>query len=121
VEAERLDRIHIRDLLLRCVIGIRDWERRAPQNVLLNITLHADLRAAGASDEIADTVDYVTIKKRVIEFIEGSSFGLVEGLARAVANVCLKDPKVQRVDVVLEKPGALRFPRTVAVEITRRR
>lgn len=121
MEAERLDRIHIRDLLLRCVIGIRDWEREAPQNVMLNITLHADLRAAGASDDIADTVDYVAIKKRVIALVEGSSFGLVEALAQAVADACLEDPKVQRVDVVVEKPGALRFARTVAVDISRGR
>lgn len=121
MEADRLDRIHIRDLLLRCVIGVRDWEREARQNVLLNITLHADLHAACASDEIADTVDYVTIKKRIIELVEGSSFQLVEALAQAVADACLEDPKVQRVDVMLEKPGALRFARTVAVDISRGR
>lgn len=119
--AEEPDRIHIRDLPLRCIIGVRDREREAKQNVLLNITLHADLRAACASDDIADTVDYVRIKKRVIELVEGSSFRLVEALARAVADACLEDPMVQRVDVVVEKPGALRFARTVAVEITRGR
>lgn len=116
-----LDRIHIRDLLLRCIVGIRDWEREAKQNVLLNITLHCDLKAAGQSDDIADTVDYVTIKKRVIDVVEGSSFHLVEALAQAVADACLEDPRVQRADVVLEKPGALRFARTVAVEISRER
>jgi FolB domain-containing protein len=121
MEPERLDRIHIRDLLLRCVVGVRDWERASPQDVVLNITLHADLRAACASDEIADTVDYVAIKKQVIELVEGSSFRLVEALAQAVADVCLEDPKVRRVDVVVEKPGALRFARTVAVEISRGR
>ena len=121
MEAERLDRIHIRDLLLRCIIGVRDWEREARQNVLMNITLHADLGAACRTDDIAETVDYVSIKKRVIDLVEGSSFQLVEALAEAVARACLEDPMVQRVDVVVEKPGALRFARTVAVEITRGR
>ncbi len=116
-----LDRIHIRDLLLRCIIGVRDWERAAKQNVNLNITLHADLAPAGRSDEIGDTVDYVAIKKRAIELVEGSSFQLVEALAEAVAQACLEDERVRRVDVALEKPGALRFARTVAVEITRER
>ena len=119
--AEPLDRIHVRDLLLRCVIGVREWEREGRQNVMLNITLHADLRAAGASDELEDTVDYVGIKKRVIDLVEGSSFRLIEALAQAVAECCLAEPRVQRVDVLLEKPGALRFARTVAVEITRER
>jgi FolB domain-containing protein len=121
MEAKRLDRIHIRDLLLRCIIGVRAWEREGRQNVLLNITLHADLAAACRTDDFAETVDYVSIKKRAIELVEGSSFQLVEALAEAVARSCLEDPRVQRVDVTLEKPGALRFARTVAVEITRER
>ncbi|NLW49561.1 MAG: dihydroneopterin aldolase [Candidatus Brocadiaceae bacterium] len=121
MEAERLDRIHIRDLLLRCVIGVREWEREALQNVLLNITLHADLRAACAGDALEDTVDYVAIKKRVIELVEASAYGLLETLAQAVADACLEDPRVRRVDVTLEKPGALRFARSVAVEISRER
>lgn len=116
-----LERVHIRDLLLRCVIGVHDWERRERQNVVLNITLHADLRAACRSDDVADTVDYVEVKKRVMSAVERSSFCLLEALAQAAADACLGDPRVQRVDVTVEKPGALRFARTVAVELTRER
>jgi D-erythro-7,8-dihydroneopterin triphosphate epimerase len=116
-----LDRIHIRDLLLRCIVGIRDWERAKKQDVVLNVTLHADLGRACRSDAIDDTVDYVAIKQSVIDTVESSSFYLVERLAQAVADVCLRDERVQRVDVLLEKPGALRFARTVGVEITRER
>jgi FolB domain-containing protein len=116
-----LDRIHIRDLLVRTIVGIRDWEREKKQDVVLNITLHADLSRACRSDGIEDTVDYVAIKRSVIDTVEGSSFHLVERLAQAVADVCLADERVQRVDVLLEKPGALRFAKTVAVEITRER
>ena len=119
--AEALDRIHIRDLLVRTIVGIRDWEREKKQDVVLNITLHADLSAACRTDAIEDTVDYVGIKRSVIDTVENSSFYLVERLAQAVADVCLADERVQRVDVLLEKPGALRFAKTVAVEITRER
>ncbi len=119
--AEELDRIHIRDLLLRCIVGVREWEREAKQNVMLNITLHADLSRAAASDDIEDTVDYVTIKKRVIQLVEGSHFYLVEALAQAVADACLQDPVVRAVRVTVQKPGALRFARTVAVDILRER
>lgn len=116
-----LDRIHIRDLLVRTIVGIREWEREKKQDVVLNITLHADLAAACRSDAIEDTVDYVAIKRNVIDTVERSSFYLVERLAQAVADVCLQDERVKRADVLLEKPGALRFARTVAVEITRER
>jgi D-erythro-7,8-dihydroneopterin triphosphate epimerase len=113
------DQIHIRDLLLRCILGIRDWERRQPQNVNLNIDLYTDLLEAGRSDRIEDTVDYVEIKKKVIDLVEGSSFLLMERLAQRVAEVCLENDHVARVRVMLEKPGALRFARTVSVEIIR--
>jgi D-erythro-7,8-dihydroneopterin triphosphate epimerase len=115
------DQIHIRDLLLRCILGLRDWERRQPQDVILNIDLYTDLLKAGKSDRIEDTVDYVAIKKKVIDLVESSSFLLMERLAQRVADVCLENSNVARVRVVLEKPGALRFARTVSVEIMRDR
>lgn len=119
MEPRPLDRIHIRDLLARCIVGIREWERTERQNVVLNITLHADLSVPCTTDDFDQTVDYVTIKKRVLQVVEGTPFYLLEKLAETVAQVCLEDRRVRRVDVEAEKPGALRFARTVAVEITR--
>lgn len=115
------DKIQIIDLLLPCIIGLRDWERTTPQNVNLNITLFTDFSKACVSDDIDDTVDYVTIKKDIIKEVEASSFKLVEKLAQMVADICLRDARVMRVDVNVSKPGALRFARTVSVEITRTR
>ena len=114
-----LDQIHIRDLLMRCVIGIYDEERREKQDVTINITLYADLHEAGRTDAIEDTVDYKTIKKRVIALVEESSFFLVERLAQRIAETCLEDQGVQQVRVRVAKPAALRFARTVEVEIVR--
>jgi dihydroneopterin aldolase/D-erythro-7,8-dihydroneopterin triphosphate epimerase len=116
-----LDRIHIRDLRLRCIVGINPEERRKKQDVEIDITLYADLRAAGRTDAMEDTVDYRAIKLKVVEEVEASSFFLLEGLAEHVADVCLCDPRVVRVRVRIEKPGALRFARTVGVEIIRDR
>jgi 2-amino-4-hydroxy-6-hydroxymethyldihydropteridine diphosphokinase len=116
-----MDQIQIKDLLLRTIIGINPEEREKRQDVLLNLTLHADTRPAGASDDVADAVNYRTITKQVIHLVENSKFYLVEKMAAAVAEVCLSDPRVQRVTVRLEKPGALRFARSVGVEIERRR
>jgi dihydroneopterin aldolase/D-erythro-7,8-dihydroneopterin triphosphate epimerase len=116
-----LDRIHIRDLRVRCIVGVFEHERHQKQDVVINLTLHADLRPAGQSDRLEDTVDYKALKQDVIALAEESSCLLVERLAERVAEVCLSHHGVQRVDVLLEKPGALRFARTVGVEISRGR
>jgi dihydroneopterin aldolase/D-erythro-7,8-dihydroneopterin triphosphate epimerase len=116
-----MDRIHINDLQLRCIIGLYPEERREKQDVILNITLSADLRAAGASDDLRDTVDYKTVKQEIRALVEGSSFMLVEKLASEVARICLRPAQVERVRVRLDKPGALRFARSVAVDIERTR
>lgn len=116
-----LDKIHIRDLRVRCIIGINADERREKQDVTVHITLHADLLKACQSDDIRDTVDYKTIKKAVLSLIEGSTYLLVEKMAEEIATICLQDPVVKMVNVIVEKPGALRFAKTVDVEITRTR
>ena len=116
-----MDRIYIRDLRLRCIVGIYDEERRDKQDVNINVTLYADLRKACRSDRIEDTVDYKAVKKRVVAMVEQSSFYLVERLAERVAEIAFETPGVQRVDVTVDKPGALRFARSVAVSITRER
>lgn len=114
-----LDKITIRDIALRCVIGVYEAEREEKQDVLVSICLYADLREAGRTDNFEDTVDYKAVKKRVASLVEASKYYLVEALAEAIAQACLEFDKVERVDVTVEKPGALRFARTVAVEISR--
>lgn len=80
-----LDRIHIRDLLVRCILGVYPDERREKQDVIVNITIHADLRKACISDDIEDTVDYKTIKKNVLQMVQQSECFLVERLAGRIA------------------------------------
>jgi FolB domain-containing protein len=113
------DRIEIKDLLLRTIIGINDWERHKKQDILVNITLFTDTREAGLSDQIDDSVNYRTIAKKVISHVEESMRFTVEALAADIAEICLGDPKVKRVCVKVEKPGALRFADSVGVEIER--
>lgn len=118
---ERVDSILIRDLLVRCIVGINDDERREKQDVVVNLTLTADLSAAGRSDRLEDSVDYRALKKGVVALAEASSFYLVEALAEHIADYCLGSPRVQGVTVTVEKPSALRFARSVGVEIHRER
>ena len=114
-----MDRILIEDLSVRCIIGINDEERRERQDVVLNLALYADLEKAGKSDRFEDAVDYRSVKKRVFKMVEHSNFFLIEALAEAVAGLCLEQAGVQEVSVKVEKPAALRFARSVGVEITR--
>ena len=83
--------------------------------------MYADLRRAGRTDALEDTIDYKAIKKQILHIAENSQFYLIEALAETIADECLKNPRIERVKVVLEKPGALRFARTVGVEIVRDR
>lgn len=115
------DQILIKDLLLRAVIGVNPEERRDRQDLNVNVVLRTDTRAAGASDRIEDAVNYRTIAKRIIALVENSSFYLVEKMAAEIAALCLEDPRVEQATVRVEKPGALRFARSVGVEIVRDR
>ena len=113
------DQIHIKDLLLRTVIGVNADERRDRQDVLINITLDVDLRTAGRSDDIEDAVNYRSITKRIIQLVEQSEYHLVEKLAAEIAALCLDDSLVESARVTVEKPGALRFARSVGVTVQR--
>jgi dihydroneopterin aldolase/D-erythro-7,8-dihydroneopterin triphosphate epimerase len=115
------DQILIKDLFLRTIIGVNDEERSNRQDVLVNLVLDVDTRAAGRTDNIADAVNYRTIAKQVIDLVEGTHFFLVEKLAEEIAQLCLRDRRVQGVRVTIEKPAALRFARSVGVTIQRTR
>ena len=116
-----MDRILIKDLLVRCILGLSAEERREKQDVLISVVLFVDLAAAGRSDRAEDTVDYRAVKKDVLAAADGSQYHLAEALAERVAEACLAYGSVQRVQVTVEKPGALRFAHSVAVDIDRSR
>ncbi len=116
-----LDQILIRDLRFRCIVGVNEDERHEKQDVVAQIVLDVDLRRAGRTDAIEDTVDYKAIKKAVLAMAERSQFQLIEALAQSIADICLTHDPVNRVAVTVEKPGALRFARTVGVRIVRGR
>lgn len=116
-----LDKIIVRDLLLRGIIGLNDWEREKKQDILINLTLFTDTRRGGATDQASDILNYRTITKAVIAHVEDSAYYTVEALAAAIARICVVDHAADRVIVRVEKPGALRFARSVGVEIERER
>jgi len=115
------DRIFLHGLSAECIIGFIDWERRVKQTVVLDLELPVDCRHAALTDEVADTLDYKKVAKRVLALVEGSEFKLVETLAHRVALVILEEFPVEWVRVALNKPGAIRNSRDVGVVIERNR
>ena len=114
-----MDQIFIKDLLCRGVIGISDNERSQPQDIVINIVLFADITIAGVSDSIEDCVNYRTVAKRVLAHTEKIQRYTVEALAADISMLCLENPLVKKVQVRVEKPGAVRFAASVGVEIER--
>ncbi|MCZ6462359.1 MAG: dihydroneopterin aldolase [Actinobacteria bacterium] len=121
-EPEDLDQVHIKDLVVSGIVGINPDERVNPQNVLINATLWVDTRPAAASDDIEDAVNYRTVTKALIAHVESGTPMLVERLVAELAEVCFDaDERIRRVEVTVEKPGALRHARSVGIAITRTR
>jgi len=116
-----MDKIIIQDLTVSCVIGVNAEERFYRQQLLITVTLFTDLRTAGNTDALDDTVDYKVLTRQILERIENSDYRLVESVAEEIARICLAEPRVVRVRVRVDKPGALRCARAAAVEIERDR
>jgi D-erythro-7,8-dihydroneopterin triphosphate epimerase len=110
--------IHISNLRLRAIIGINDWERTDKQDIIINIHLTYKSAKAEKTDNLKDTVDYKALTKRIIKHVETSQFQLLEKLVKSVLNIILENPLVKSATVRIDKPQALRFADSVAVELT---
>lgn len=113
------DRIFIRDLLVRGIIGVNDWEREKRQDILINMELDVDARPAARSEDLADALDYRALTKQVFTYAETSQHHLVETLAHEIARIAVVDHGASRAVVRVEKPGAARFARSVGIEVVR--
>ncbi|PBJ84033.1 dihydroneopterin aldolase [Lysobacteraceae bacterium NML93-0399] len=116
-----MDHVFIEGLEIEALIGIYDWERRIRQPLVLDLEMTFDNRVPAASDDIADTLNYKAVSKRLIEYVSASDFGLVETLAEHCAAIVLEEFKVESVRLKLSKPGAVRGARAVGVSIQRTR
>jgi FolB domain-containing protein len=116
-----VDRILIKDLVVRSILGTNERERHERQSVVINLAVGMDLARAGASDRLADTLDYRQVRDAVIHLAEQSEYFLAEALAQKIAEIVLSDSRVEEVQVQVDKPSALRGARSVGVEIVRRR
>lgn len=116
-----MDQIIIKDLVARGIIGVNDWEREKPQEILINVVLFTNLQKAGESDDIRDSINYRTVAKKLLNQAETAKRQTVEALAVDLACLCFEDTGVLKVRIEVEKPGAVRFSKSVGVMIERTR
>ena len=116
-----MDKVLINDLVVRGIIGVNGWERELPQEIVVNIVLFTDTGRAGTTDDIADCVNYQTVADEVVAHASTAGRFTVEALAADIARIALRGPGVLKARVRVEKPGAVRFSRSVGVEIERGR
>lgn len=114
-----MDKILIRGLVAHGILGVEDYERITPRDIMIDLNIYTDTRLAGASDRVEDSVDYSRLSSLVKELAETAQRGTVEALAEDIANLCLGQRGVQGVRVRVGKPGAVSFVETVGVEIER--
>jgi FolB domain-containing protein len=110
--------IKIKNLKLRTILGVEDWERKTRQDIVINIRFTFDGSKAAESDDLNDTVDYKAMKQKIIKMVENSKFFLVEKLAGEVLKICMSDAMVEKATVEIDKPHALRFADSVSVSIS---
>lgn len=114
-----MDQVIIKDILARGIIGVNDSERLHPQDILVNLVIFTDITKAGISDNVEDSVNYRTVTKKTISIAESAHRMTVEALSTDIAGYVLSLPNVRGVRVRVEKPGAVRFSKSVGVEIER--
>ena len=113
------DVIYIKDLRIKTIIGIFDWERKEKQEVSIDMEFPFDCKKAAATDSIEDAIDYKTIAKGVIKFVEESSFQLQETLAENIASLIKEKYGVKSIKLRISKPGAIRGSKDVGLIIYR--
>jgi dihydroneopterin aldolase len=114
-----MDTIFLRDLRIRTIVGIWEWERRMPQVVSIDLDMATDIRRAAGSDHIDDTLDYKAVTRRIKAFVADSRFNLIETMAEQIAGIIVTEFGVPWVRVAVHKPWAIRGSRDVGVAIER--
>ena len=120
-ESPTQDSIFLRGLSVECIIGFIDWERRTPQTLLIDLEMPCDCERAARRDDVADTLDYKQVAKRILAWVPSTEFKLVETLAHRLALLLLAEFPLEWVRISVNKPGAIRHSRDVGVRIERRR
>ncbi|MGZ5049509.1 MAG: dihydroneopterin aldolase [Methylobacter sp.] len=114
-----MDIIFLGGLKIDTIIGIYDWERVTKQTVILDIEMAFDIQKAAETDDIQYTLDYKTVSRRIVSFVESSQFFLVEKLISEIADLIRNEFNVSWVKITLNKKGAISGASDVGIIIER--
>ncbi len=113
--------VKIKNLRLRTIVGIYDWEKKKPQEVVINLQITFDGAKAAETDDIKETIDYKTLRNQIIDHVEKNDFNLVEKIASDVTDIAIANPLAKKVVVEVDKPGALRLTDSVSIVVEKER
>lgn len=114
-----MDKVIIQNLRAMGILGIHDWERVTPREIVINAVLYTDTRQAARTDDIADCINYSEMAKKLRTHAESAACQTVEALANELASLCLNDTRILKVVLRVDKPGAVPEAQSVAVEVER--
>jgi dihydroneopterin aldolase len=114
-----MDIIFLSEIKVQTKLGVPEWERMAPQTIILDIEIGYDLSKACKSDDVADTIDYGTVVSRIHETLNTSSFQLVEALAEHICQLILNEFSALSVKIKVAKPAILPGLKALGVVIER--
>ena len=116
------DLIFLEGLTVQALIGVYDWERTARRPLVLDLQLEVDLGPAGASDAVADTVDYAAVTASIEAEVAAASPQLLEALAATICERLLREfGQVTALTLTVHKPGILPRVRDVGIRLRRAR
>lgn len=109
--------VKIKNLRLRTIVGVYEWEKKKLQEIIINLQVTFDGRDAVQTDDIEKTIDYKSLRNQIINHVEQNNFNLVEKIASETADIALSFPLAKKVVVEVDKPGALRLTDSVSIVV----
>ncbi len=113
------DSVFITGLAIDATIGVYDWERTIKQRLVLDLDMCFDIASAAATDDLTHALDYSAVSQRIISFVEGSAYQLLEALAEQIAYIVMDEFSVSGLRLRINKPGAVPEASGVGLVITR--
>jgi FolB domain-containing protein len=107
METAAVDRIAIHDIRARGCYGWTSEERATPQPLTIDVDLELDVQRAAHSDDLADTVDYAALHRRIVEIVESASHALLEKLGAVLLDAIFEDRRIAGATLRITKPGFL--------------
>jgi dihydroneopterin aldolase len=113
-------RIFLKDFSIDASIGFHDFEKQAPQRILISVDLFVPIvQSTSNRDDVADVVDYDFIRTGVVRIAQSRHFNLQETLIDEICDLCLSQPSVRAARVETQKPDVYPDCKTVGIEVFR--